>query len=430
MRPIAAFKPKLYALRSTGPLRRTTLVSLRWLAVSGQLLSLVFVWQILRFDLPFWPCLSIIAISAVINFIIMSAAPLDRRVSQLEAAAQLLFDTVQLAVLLFLTGGLLNPFSLLLLAPVIVAATTLNVTVFLTVAAAASGLSLALMNFHWPLPWEGTAPALPPLYMAGQFMALLVGMTFTAAYSWRTTAQTRRMSRALAASEAILADEKKISALGGLAAAAAHELGTPLATIQTVARELTKGAAPGSDVHEDAELVLSQAERCRAILQELAGRGDFGDEIYDRLDLAALLREITEPFKGFGTTIETLIAPQSANDEIPIIERQPELVYGLTNIVENAVDFAERAVRVQAGWDAARISIEILDDGPGFRGGILARLGEPFISRRGEAHQRSGGMGLGVFIAKTLVERAGGDVSFANRRDRSGARVVLSWPRG
>ena len=257
------------------------------------------------------------------------------------------------------------------------------------------------------------------------------------------SAETRRMTEAFTASEAILSHEKKLAALGGLAAAAAHELGTPLATIQVVAKEIARGAAQSSnaapDLREDAELLLSQAKRCRDILQQLGARGDSGDEVHDRLDLSALIREISEPFEGFGINIVTALNPPSGSADIPVLRRQQEFVYGLTNIVENAVDFARAEVRVKASWTDTHISIEVVDDGPGFDGSVLARMGEPYISHRPERSKKEqqaaiggglngGGMGLGVFIAKTLIERLGGSILFANRKDTSGARVLLRWP--
>lgn len=417
-----------------GHLRRSTLVSLRWMAIIGQLIALAVVWLALDFDLPLIPCLTFIGISAVLNTVIMIRAPLDRRITNFEAGTQLFFDILQISALLFLTGGMKNPFALLLIAPVIVSVKTLNKGIFAGLAASVALISFLLLFYHRALPWyPGQTLDLPNFYLYGFWIALLVGMMFTSMYTWQATSQTRRMTEAFAASEAILSHEKKLAALGGLAAAAAHELGTPLATIQVVAKEIAREAENNSELKEDADLLLSQAIRCRDILKQLGDRGDSGDEVHDQLDIAALIREITEPFIGFGPEIVTRLNPPVVGGDIPVLKRQQEFVYGLTNIVENAVDFAKEKVHVNATWNDTHIAIEVLDDGPGFNPSIFDKLGEPYISvrqnQKTEASQLSGGgMGLGVFIAKTLIERLGGSVSFENRKKVAGAKVNLIWP--
>jgi len=421
----------------TGQLRRSTLTSLRWMAVAGQLLALAVV-SFMRLDLHIAVCLGIIAISAIVNLVIIKLLPLDRRISNTEAGLQLFFDAVQLAFLLYLTGGMQNPFALLLLAPVVIAAKTLDRTVFASIAVAVALLSGIILFFHLPLPWyAGQEFTSPQIYQYGSWLALQVGMLFTSTYTWRATAQTRRLTQALAATDAILAHEKKLSALGGMAAAAAHKLGTPLSTIQLVAREIVNDAKPGSELSEDALLLLSQAEHCREILLELAQRGDKGDAIHDQLSLSDLIREITEPFVGFDAQIITKIVKPKSGEAMPVLTRKPEFVYGLTNIVENAADFAKTKVEVIGTWTDKSITIEVKDDGPGFASSVLAKIGEPYISHRPDKKhkpQRAGGMGLGVFIATTLMERVGGTIEFSNRKTGSGApetgaHVQMCWPR-
>jgi len=414
---------------NTGQLRRSTLTSLRWMAVAGQLASLVVVHFILKIDLPLLACFTVIAMSVALNLAIAIWAPLDRRVSNSEAGAQLFFDVAALSALLYLTGGMLNPFALLLLAPVVVSAKTLDLAVFVCMAAAVAILSLVLLFFHLPLPWfSGETITLPKMYQYAAWLALQVGMLFTSTYTWRATAQTKRITQALAATDAILAHEKKLSALGGLAAAAAHKLGTPLSTIQVVAKEIANAAKPDSELAEDAKLLLSQADHCREILQELAARGDKGDAIHDHITLTALIQEITEPFVGFDVEIITQIIHPETGEKLPTLTRRPEFVYGLTNIVENAVDFAKSEVNVIGTWNDKTISIEVVDDGPGFTPSVLAKVGEPYISHRPDKQHTAGGMGLGVFIATTLFERAGGNIAFSNRKNTSGARVQMCWP--
>ncbi len=413
----------------TGRLRRSTLTSLRWMAVAGQVASLLVVYFVLKINLPILACFAVIAISVVLNIAISILAPLDRRVSNAEAGAQLFFDVVALSALLYLTGGMQNPFALLLLAPVVVSAKTLDVGVFICMALAVAILSLGILFFHMPLPWfMGESFALPKMYQYGSWLALQVGVLFTSYYTWRATAQTKRITQALAATDAILAHEKKLSALGGLAAAAAHKLGTPLSTIQVVAKEIANVADKDSELAEDAQLLLSQAKHCQEILQELAARGDKGDVMHDQLNLTELIREITEPFVGFEAQIITEIIHPETGEAEPILTRRPEFVYGLTNIVENAIDFAETEVKVIGTWTDQSISIEVVDDGPGFAPSVLAKVGEPYISYRPDKKHSAGGMGLGVFIATTLFERVGGTIAFSNRKDGNGALVNMCWP--
>ncbi|MCF6220048.1 MAG: ActS/PrrB/RegB family redox-sensitive histidine kinase [Robiginitomaculum sp.] len=413
----------------TGRLRRSTLTSLRWMAVAGQLVSLFVVQFILKIEVPLLACFVVIATSIILNIAITLLLPLDRLVSNAEAGGQLLFDVLALSALLYFTGGMQNPFALLLLAPVVVSAKTLDMGVFACMAMVVAGLSFALLFFHMPLPWfTGETISLPQMYQYGSWLALLVGTLFTSSYAWRTTAQTKRITQALAATDAILAHEKKLSALGGLAAAAAHKLGTPLSTIQVVAKEIANVAKPDSELADDAELLLSQAKHCREILQELGRRGDKGDIMFDQINLTELIREITEPFIGFEAQINTQIIHPKSGEAEPILTRTPEFVYGLTNIVENAVDFAEAKVKVIGTWSEQSLSIEVIDDGPGFAASVLAKVGEPYISYRPDKKHSAGGMGLGVFIATTLFQRVGGTIKFSNREDAHGARVQMCWP--
>ena len=411
--------------RSTsGRLRRSTLVILRWMAVLGQSIALIFVGFGLGFSFPVWPCVAMIALSIGFNIVVTATLPLDRRVGDKEAAAQLGFDLMQLAVLLWLTGGMTNPFALLFLAPVVTSATTLSRPVLASLGVLAAGLSLALVFNSQPLPWSPPGSfELPLKFRGGTWLALLVGMVFTSTYAWRSAKESRRMSEALAATEAVLAHEQKLSALGGLAAAAAHELGTPLATIQLAAKEIERDLKPRSPIREDINLVISQTQRCRDILKQLALRGDQGDEVHDRLSLEALLEEAAEPYFEMGKTIDIHV---NGDGIPPTLRRQAELIYGLKNFIENAAGFAKTSVDITGQWTDDALSISIEDDGKGFNAAVRDRLGEPYVSGRSDA-AKAGGLGLGFFIAKTLVERTGGSVDFGNRAE-GGARVSLRWP--
>ena len=438
MRPdIAEDLPELSQRRglariTLGRLRRSTLVNLRWGAVAGQSLAVLIVVFALNFSMPVLPAALVIAASALVNLAVAILFPLDRRVSDGEALAQLGFDVVQLAALLWLTGGITNPFVLLFIGPVVTSAATLRLTVLVSLTSLTAILSLILLQYGRPLPWfAGQDFALPDTYKYGLWVALMIGMGFTSLYAWRASSESQRMSNALAATEAVLAHEQKLSALGGLAAAAAHELGTPLATIQVTAKEMANELPADSLMGEDARLVVQQAKRCRDILQQLARRGDEGDAIHDVVTLGGLIDEVIEPFIGFDAHINVELME---TDESLSLRRSPEIIYGLTNLVENAVDFARDTVTIRGRWDNEFVHIDVLDDGKGFEPDIRSRLGEPYVTSRGDNHKRSdpvqgGGLGLGFFIAKTLIERTGGTVNFGNRRRNPGAYVRLRWPR-
>ncbi|MGB0906395.1 MAG: ActS/PrrB/RegB family redox-sensitive histidine kinase [Maricaulaceae bacterium] len=426
------------AMRRSGRLRRSTLVTLRWTAIAGQTIALVIVAQILGYDIPALPCAVLIAVSILLNLAVTFALPLDRRVSNLEAGVQLGFDLTQLSILLWLTGGMSNPFALLFIGPVVTSAATLSRRVVIVLGVLAAALSLFLTFNSLPLPWDPKGGfTLPFIYAFGFWTALMVGIIFTLAYTWQAASDARRMSDALAATEAMLAQEQRLAAIGGFAAAAAHELGTPLATIQLtakeMARELERGKYKKAVMQEDAELLISQTQRCREILKQLSSRGDAGDMMHDELTLDALLSEAAEPFFGLGTKIDIEIGGEG---EEPTLRRQSEIIYGLKNYIENAVGFADSKVMLKADWTAEGISIRIEDDGPGFDPSVRARLGEPYVSGRGERGfmaggdemDKAGGMGLGFFIAKTLIERTGGRVKFTNRDKAGGAIVTLDWP--
>ncbi len=414
-----------------GRLRLRTLVLLRWLAVAGQTIAVLIVALGLRFTIPLGWCLAVIAASAWLNVLLSFALPGRHLARDWEAAAQLAFDVMQLGFLLALTGGLENPFCLLLIAPATVAAATLPTRQAVAVSFLAVAVGATLHWVHLPLPWfAGQAVSLPPLYELGLCAALAVGILFTAGYAWQAAAEASRMELALNATQVVLAREQRLSALGGLAAAAAHELGTPLATIQVVAKELLRNSPPEDPVAEDARLLLQQAERCRDILKSLSQRPDTGDMVHARLGLAQLLEEVAEPYRAIGPRIVTSVeGPQG--DFVPDVKRFPEAIHALSSFVENAADFAIDEVRVIGRFDSEMICVEVRDDGPGFAPDMLVKLGEPYVTSRpsGEgSRSHHQGMGLGFFIAKTLLERSGATVAFGNDR-QGGAVIQTRWPR-
>jgi two-component system sensor histidine kinase RegB len=422
----------LAAAPSRERLRLRTLIGLRWLTLSGQMGALLVVSVLLGFKTNLLACLGLIAISATVNAAVLVAAAPQRMAGNREAALHIGFDILQLTAMLYFTGGILNPFSLLVIAPVTLAAATLprRYPILLGLLAVAASFFLALA--YQPLPWsDGETLDLPALFRLGLAVANAAGIGFTAAYAAYAAAESARMELALHMAETVLAREQRLSALGGLAAAAAHELGTPLSTITLVAREMVR-EAPAGPLREDAELLVEQSQRCREILRSLSEAPDAADAVHARMGLAQLLEEVVAPYVEMGVQVEWSVAGSGGGDaEPPEVRRMAEVVHALASFVENAVDFAQTEVRVIGRFDDKDISIEVVDDGPGFSPEIFAKLGEPYItSRPGAEGSRTGhhGMGLGFFIAKTLLERTGARVEFRNNRG-GGAVVCTVWTR-
>jgi two-component system sensor histidine kinase RegB len=425
-----------------GRVRLRTLSNLRWLAVGGQSAALFIVYFGFGYRLPLALCVGIIAVSAALNIVLSLRYPASHRLTNRDATIYLAFDVLQLAALLFLTGGILNPFALMFLAPVVIAAATLNLGNTVLLGSLAFTLVSLISIWHEPLPWSGGAPlSIPMLYQAGIWASLVIGIGFTSIYSWRIASEGARMSAGLAATQLALSREHRLASLGALATAAAHELGTPLGTIAVVARELERALPENSAEAEDARLLRDQAERCRAILKRLANPEEAMLGATARLPLGAFLEDIVEPYRGEDLEISILLTPDRQGDAPPQVWRAPELLHGLGNIIENAADFARSKVVVEARWNPSQLRISVEDDGPGFAPEIFERIGEPYITSRpghyalGEteigptgALEKHEGMGLGFFIAKTLLEQTGGAVSVVNP-PTGGARVNILWPR-
>lgn len=421
-----AFEPTV--ARSGRHLRLDTLVRLRWLAIAGQSLAVAGVHFGLGFSLPFGWCFAVIAVSAWLNIALRIRFPMSHRLREGAATALLAFDIIQLAALLYLTGGLQNPFSILFLAPVMISATALPPQRTLLLGLLAVALASALNFVHWPLPWAGDIrPVLPPSYRAGTWTALVLGLGFTGIYAWRVAKEARDLSNALTATELVLAREQHLSQLDGLAAAAAHELGTPLATIALVAKELSRLSPPDGEMAEDIALLREQVQRCRGILGKLASLQDDGAGPLDRLSLRLLIEEAAGPQRPFGVPFE--IAMLGDKPE-PVCRRNPGMIYGLGNIVDNAVDFARSGVTITAQWSESHVTLIIADDGPGFPADVLMRAGEPYLTRQPPEGRAGGGLGLGLFIAKTLLERSGAAIEFSNLPlPATGAAIRVTWPR-
>ena len=417
--------------RRARQLRVDTLVRLRWLAVAGQSFAILIVHFGLGYPVPLGLAFAAIAASVWLNIGLRLRYNVNRRLEDGPATVLLAYDLLQLTALLYLTGGLQNPFALLFLAPIIISAVSLSVQRTLALVALVVVAVTVLAFFYLPLPWEqGSALEFPLLYRAGVWLALTCGAVFVAAYAFRVAEEARRLSDALSATELVLAREQHLTQLDGLAAAAAHELGTPLATITLVVRELKKASGDTGPYADDIALLEQEAQRCRAILAKLASMGAEDAADWQTMSLRHLLEDVSEPYHHFGVD---LAIDGSGEGSEPRCYRNPGILYGLGNLIENAVDFAGSCVRVEARWTPAAIRIEIADDGPGFSPEVLANLGEPYVTTRAverRARDQEGGLGLGLFIAKTLLERSGAVVSMSNAEwPAAGARVAIAWPR-
>ncbi len=423
-------------------IRLRTLVFLRWMAIAGQLAALFVAVRVYGVDLNIAASLGVIAASVAVNLFSALAFPVNRRLTEKGAFAGLLFDILQLAALLYLTGGLSNPFALLMVVPATIAATALGGRAVAVLGLTTVALVTMLSRVHVPLHLhDGTPVAVPGLLSTGFWIAIVTGVLFLALYARRVSAELNAMSDALLATQMALAREQKLTDLSGVVAAAAHELGTPLATIKLASSELADELADRPDLRSDAELIRDQADRCRDILRSM-GRSGKGDLQMLAAPIQAVVEEAAEPHSHRRARI--LLQGPAGPGAQPLIRRRPEIIHGLRNLVQNAVDFAASTVWIDLDWSAQHIRVTITDDGPGFPPTLIGRIGDPFMRRplRGGpdgARPHYEGMGLGLFIAKTLLERTGANLTFGNGGDpfltaeelpqRRGARIVVDWPR-
>ena len=427
-----------------------TLTNLRWLAIVGQSAAVFIGTVMIELELNIIYCLSLILASLIFNICSILYFPSSKRLSEKSILSVLMFDLLQLSALLYLCGGLTNPFAVLILAPVTIAATLLPIvpTVFLCISAV---ISVSILSYlHIPLELSGgKLLLLPDTLMFGIWAALLITIIFVSAYVWSVKKDMVRINELLVATKLALEREQKLTALGGLIAAAAHELGSPLTTIKLVSSELLEefsGKSIKASTIEDLELIKSQAERCKEILKNMA-TGETDDVEINAIPIIALVKEASLPFQNLGKTIKFSLKNLDDNDKAVggdqiVIKKSSEIVHGLRNIIQNATDFSKESVYIDVSWSSSQIIISVKDDGPGFPIDLIDGIGEPFINRKRSYpsadlnRPKYESMGLGLFIAKTLLERSGAKLTFRNydgsdaRGPRtSGAEVISVWNR-
>ena len=414
--------------RYANHLRMRTLIRLRTLAIIGQSVTVLGVAYGFGFPLPVASCFLLIACLALINIALRIRYPKAHRLSPSTSTVILGLDILQLFGLLFLTGGLVNPFSVLVCVPVIVASASLPPRNIILLGIVAVLAVTVLAVYHRPLPWYPGPPFEPPwVLITGNWVAIVSMAAFSAFYAYRVSAEAEELADALMATEFTLQREQHLSAIDGLAAAAAHELGTPLATITVVAREMERALGDDERFGEDVQLLRSQSERCRDIMRRLTTLSSTEEVLMSRLPLSSLIEEVIAPHREFGVDIK--VTRKADDQDDPVGQRSAGILYGLGNLLENAVDFAKTTVEVETECNADEVTIRISDDGPGFPPVVLSRIGDPYVTRRSHSNEPSaGGLGLGLFIAKTLLERSGANLTFANRNGRH-ATVTVTWPR-
>ena len=412
-------------------LRTRSLVMLRCAYLLAQILGVFVTWKILHWQLSPVACFSLIGLSALLNLALAASPAMGRDSRAWETTAQLSFDIVQLTVLVWISGGVVNPFAVLMIGPATLAGAALPprraAAVCLLAVVGTVIVTLAAIHPPWSAPAQGVAYN---AFRLGRSAAVTIAILFACGFAFWSSAAGARRELALHVVETVLAREQRLSALGALAAAVAHELGTPLATITIIASEMAR-EAPEGPMREDARLMVEQARRCRDILKRLAEKPEQQDSVHERMSLLQMVREIVEPYADKSDIRVEALVTGPPGVAAPDVWRRPEILHAVTTLVENAFDFAKGEVLLTARFDAASVAIEVRDDGAGFPPDILARLGEPYLTTRsGGEGSRTGhvGMGLGVFIAKTLLERSGARVSFANG-PRRGAIVAARWPR-
>tara|TARA_B100001093_G_scaffold461298_1_gene475646 strand:- start:46 stop:1332 length:1287 start_codon:yes stop_codon:yes gene_type:complete len=415
----------LFRLEENLHLDKKTLVSLRWIAIVGQLIAVNFVYYYFKLDLPIIAAHIVILVGLITNLILQFKIK-ENQLKDLYSAFFLIYDLLQLTFLLYLTGGISNPFSFLMIVPSIVSSTFLSMgtTIILGTLTIVS-LSI-LTKFHKILPGlDAYSFSFPEYYLEGILISIIIGLIFLSYFGIRFSGETKKRTEASEKLQQVMAREYQLDSLGGLAAAAAHSLGTPLATISVVAKELKKEIGDESKHAKDLELLVSQSKRCSEILRQISRKEIEDDQFINIVKVEDLLEEIILSFKETSDVKINLISDEDKNKIN--IKRAPELVYGLRNFIGNAVKFSKSRVTIILRSDEKTIEIKINDDGPGIPEDIIEKIGEPYIKSKSKELSSNSGLGLGTFLGKTLLERKNAKLIFKKNDELGGASVLISW---
>ena len=415
----------LFRLDENLNLDRKTLVFLRWIAIFGQIFSVNLVFFFLDLNFPVMLCHVVILVGFLTNIYLQFGLKVTL-LKDLYSSSFLMYDIIQLSILLFLTGGIFNPFAILLIVPTIVSSTFLSMGSTIILGSSTILILFVLTFFNMPLPgMEEYVLSFPNYYVTGILISLIIGLIFLSYFGIRFAGETKKRSDALNKLQQILAKEYELESLGGQAAAAAHSLGTPLATISVVSKELRKEVGDNSKLTKDIDLLISQTKRCSEILKKISQKKIISDEFLSSMSLEDLLDEI---IKSFKESSEKNIVLNTDKDTNKIdIKRNPELIYGLRNFIGNAVKFANQNILISIISDNINLYVLIEDDGPGFPDDIIKALGEPYIKSRSKLSKDNAGLGLGTFLGKTLLERQSAVIFFENRSALKGAKVKIKW---
>ena len=413
----------LFRLEENLHLDKKTLVNLRWIATTGQLIAINFVYFFLELDLPIIETHIIISIGFITNIILQFKIKTNQ-LKDFNSVLFLVYDLLQLSILLYLTGGIFNPFSLLIIIPTIVSSTFLSMGTTIILGTLTTGLLFFLKKYHEILPGSDIYSFnFPEYYLTGALVSIIIGLVFLSYFGIKFSGETKKRSEALDILQRVMAKEYEIDSLGGQAAAAAHSLGTPLATISVVAKELKKEIGDRSKHSKDLDLLISQAKRCSEILKKIARKEIINDQFINLIKVEDLLEEIIISFKENTDKKITLFENEDKNKIN--IKRSPEIVYGLRNFIGNAIKFADEEVFIKLTSDDETIKLSINDDGPGFAEDIIKLIGEPYL--KSKKTNNKAGLGLGIFLGKTLLERKNAQLDFYNKEDLKGALVIISW---
>tara|TARA_Y200000002_G_scaffold377783_1_gene383996 strand:- start:266 stop:1552 length:1287 start_codon:yes stop_codon:yes gene_type:complete len=415
----------LFRTKENLNLDKSTLTILRYIAIFGQFIAINIVFFYLDLKFPIKESYIIIFIGLVTNFFLQFKI----KVNQLKdtyASLFLLYDLFQLSALLYLTGGILNPFSILMIIPTIVSSTFLSMGTTIILGVISSLLLFLLSYTHYPLPGlESNIFDVPNFYKQGILISILIGLIFLSYFGIRFSGETKKRSEALNKLQEVISKEYELESLGGQAAAAAHSLGTPLATITVVAKELKKEIGNDKELSKDIDLLISQTKRCSEILKQISKKQIEEDIFLSSIKLEDLLEEIISSFKETSSKEINLFTEKDQNKIA--IQRTPEIIYGLRNFIGNAVKFSKSEVKINLLSNQKIIEIKINDDGPGIPEDIIEKIGEPYIKSKSKEVISNSGLGLGTFLGKTLLERQNAKLSFRKNSQLGGALVIISW---